>query len=350
MRLRSLMIGVAVAVLASPAIAQERRPFRLFYAASPGCPAGYTLSSSIEAHSASIRAARPGETAIDVDASVGPDGGAFLGLLRIQRPDGTETRRTVPAASCVEVVSAMAFIAAVAIDPGATLATPADRAESTRPALLDGPPAAALPVTVAAGAAPNAESVVPTRTPSPAPRAGKLDSRSWWFAASTGVGLASAIAPGFSPDFGIGIAAGAPRRGMLSPLVHLSGHFAESRELSGGGGTAQFRRVAGRVTACPVAASAAMVVLRPCALLDVGQLRATGSNVAPALTARTLWLELGATVRAEARITGPLFVMAELGAGFPLVRDDFYFVPSRVPVHTIPPVGFIGALELGVRI
>jgi hypothetical protein len=47
---------------------------------------------------------------------------------------------------------------------------------------------------------------------------------------------------------------------------------------------------------------------------------------------------------------GPLSLTAELGAGFPLIDDSFYFDPSGNSIHQVPPVGFLGALELGVRI
>jgi hypothetical protein len=82
----------------------------------------------------------------------------------------------------------------------------------------------------------------------------------------------------------------------------------------------------------------------------VGELRGTGSDVSPALTATLLWMEVGVTGRGEVRLVGPLYGGVEVGATFPLVHDTFYFKPSQNVVHEVPAAGFVGAIELGLRV
>jgi len=349
----SAIVALGLALLQRPAVAQQTRAFRVSFAAPPGCPGEDEFSRAIESNSARARRADPGDVAIDVAASATVRLGGFLGVLRIRRPDGTETERTVPATSCVEAIRAMAFIATVAIDPDAKSSAALSDGASGSGVVAALPPDEPLPptpqTTVVPEPNPDAVAVVDRRPPASPDGSGPRP-KPWWLGASASASLVSAIAPGLSPDVGVGVSVGATRTGLVSPLVVLTGHLAESSEFAGTGGSAQFQRLAGRITGCPLAATAGPVLLRPCALFEMGQLRAEGSHVTPAHTARILWLELGTSVRGEVNLVGPLTLGVELGAVFPLVSDTFYFQPSRVRVHQIPAVGFLGALALGVRI
>jgi hypothetical protein len=157
------------------------------------------------------------------------------------------------------------------------------------------------------------------------------------------------VAPEVSPDFGLAIGVGSKRKVVFSPAVLLSGQLAMSRDFRSSEGTAQFQRLGARLTACPLAGNTGPILLRPCVHFEVGQLRARGTGADPSLTARILWLDLGASVRGEMMLAGPLILAAELGAIFPLASDTFYFKPSQVTVYSIPVIGFVGALELGLR-
>jgi hypothetical protein len=97
----------------------ESYAFRLSYEVPAGCPTAEAFSDAVTANSTRVHRASPDETATDIDALASLREGGFLGMLRIRRPDGTESTRSVPAPTCTETVSAMAFIAAITIDPDA---------------------------------------------------------------------------------------------------------------------------------------------------------------------------------------------------------------------------------------
>jgi hypothetical protein len=174
--------------------------------------------------------------------------------------------------------------------------------------------------------------------------------RSWFMDVNAGAGLTSAIAPDVSPDFGGGLALGVTQKTLVSPLVLLSVYVAQSPSKTYNEGTAQFQRLTGRLTGCPLRLEAAGITFRPCARFEAGQLSADGSQVPHQLSKDILWLALGASARGELQLAGPLNLALDLGAIFPLVHDRFFFEPSEKVFFQIPYAGFVGALELGLRI
>jgi hypothetical protein len=62
-----------------------------------------------------------------------------------------------------------------------------------------------------------------------------------------------------------------------------------------------------------------------------------------------LWLSAGAIGRIGVRVIGPIFLEAEGGAVFPLVRDRFFVEPDET-IHRAPAAAWSGAAGLGVTI
>lgn len=329
----------AFALLTRHAAAEENYAFRLSYEVPPGCPTAEAFSEAVTSNSTRAHRASPDETATDIEALASVREGGFLGMLRIRRPDGTESTRSIPAATCKETMSAMAFIAAITIDPDAATAASNDQLSAeVAPPLL---PPAAQPAT----------SEIPRVARDATPRHEEEHKRRpWTFGVTASVGLASAIAPDVSPDFGAGVGFGATQRTLWSPLVLLGAQVAVSPSVSNGEGTARFERIGARLTGCPLRIEAATVTIRPCALFELGQYSAIGSQVPNQSSAQFLWSAVGAAVRGELPIAGPLNLALDLGAFFPFARDSFYFNPSHIQVHSIPAVGFTGALGIGLRI
>lgn len=348
MNVRRGLAALALVLRARAATAEESHAFRLSYSAPAGCPTREAFLAAIESNSARAHRARAGEAAIEINALVAPEGGGFLGVLRIRRPDGTETTRSVPAATCSEAASAMALIATIAIDPDAASGAPSGDAVPSQTGAASAPPVATT-----------APMPVPTPPPtnsgdetlSTATKNARPIERRWWLGADAGIGLASGLAPRPSADFSLGMGVGATQKTLLSPIVLLSGHLAESPTASNQEGTARFQRLAGRITGCPLKLDAAPFSFRPCALFEVGELRAKGTNAENHATVSVpiLWLALGATMRGELHLVGPLTLAGEAGALLPLVRDSFYFNPSGTTLYKVGDVGFVGALELGVQ-
>jgi hypothetical protein len=118
--LRRHVVAAAFALLAGlagppPAHAQVE-PIRLTYRAAGDCPAEARFVDAVQRRTARWQiVAEEHARAFDVDVSAG--GSRSRGVLRITAPDGTVTRRAVAGASCAEVVSALALMTALAIDP-----------------------------------------------------------------------------------------------------------------------------------------------------------------------------------------------------------------------------------------
>jgi hypothetical protein len=334
--------------------------FRLAYDAPTGCPGAESVAAAIQSSSAKAHPAADAEPAIDLLAFVTVTEGGFLGVLRIRRPDGTETTRGVPAATCAEAAQAMTLIAAIAVDPDAAVAAPGT---TSNPGDLDGgaTPGAASTESVDKEPTPAEPEPKPAERKASNQRPVRASSRKrdrpWQLGATAGVGIIGAMAPTLSPDFALGLGAGTTSRTLVSPWVRLSAHLAESAAVNSadGNGTARFERLAGRLTGCPLMGqmglAASPVVLRPCLLFEAGRLRASGSNAPNHKDVSLGWTALGATLRGELVLFGPLTLGLEAGALFPLLRDSFYFDPDRQNVvHQVERAGFLGSLELGLRI
>jgi hypothetical protein len=139
------------------------------------------------------------------------------------------------------------------------------------------------------------------------------------------------------------------RRRVVAPSLSLSGRWAKSRDASLAEGTAQFERIAGRLTGCPVRVDLDAWTLRPCALLELGSLQGAGSNTSRPANPAVFWAALGVTGRAEALLFRRFVLGLAFGALFPLKRDRFYFDPTNATAHRVDPVGIVGSMEIGVR-
>jgi hypothetical protein len=344
-------VGLVLLLVDRRASAEESHAFRVAYDAPPGCPSAENFSAAIQSSSAKARSAATGEPAIELLAFVTHQDGGFLGVLRIRRPDGTETTRAVPALTCGEAASAMTLIAAIAVDPDAAIAVASARDDGSAAAetKAEEPKVEVKPATPATAPVDPAEDRAPdreTRLP--------VHEHSWWFGTSGSAGIVGAMAPQLTPDFGIGATAGTTRKSLVTPWIRLSGHFAESAASQTPEGTAHFERLAARLTGCPIAVRVALylspLVLRPCLLFEAGRLEASGSNTPHQKDVPITWSALGATVRGEFLLVGPLSLGMELGALLPMTHDKFYFDPKQETVYQVGYLGFLGSLELGVRI
>jgi hypothetical protein len=235
-----------------------------------------------------------------VDVARTDDG--YVGTLVVDS-DGGDARQ-LAAPRCDDLVSALALVISLAIDPVGSI----------------GPPPAGSDVI------------------EPAPRAEHGGLRGAVLGGGGGIG-------GVSPGLAV-TAAIEGRLGWRHGHLAAAALFATDRsEMTAG--DAAFEWLAARTSACwqwldrGIAADA-------CAHVEVGGLRVRATDVARAQETRRLWLAPGAHVALRWPRRSRWFGELQLGASAPLVRDHFHFERS-VEIHRTWPVTPSAGLAVGVR-
>lgn len=228
----------------------------------------------------------------------------------MHRPGARPIVREVPGASCDEVISAMALIAALMVDPLAGSA----------------PPRPTWP--------PKGEESRPAARREPA-FAGQIEHR---------LSARTAVAPKLALGQTLAVAL-ISEASSLRPSLGLSLSTARgTRTVTNG--SAEFDWVAGRLALCPVGlGSARLWDLRFCAGVELGRLRGTGYATAAPASKSILWSSAAALLDAQRRLLGPLWLGGEAGLTFPWTREHFYLDP-QTNLHRIPAWGVTGAIGL----
>jgi hypothetical protein len=297
----------------------------LSYAAAPSCPSEADFVAAVRARTDKVRfVSDPSATQrVSVRLADGAEGPA--GMLVISDGERTILHRNLAASTCGEIASALALVAALALDPDAALED-------------DAPPPPPPPP--------------PPPAPIEAPKAAPGGPR--------------------APRTAIAVGAGAERithvlpRAALAPLVFVDVEpgTANARVLAArlriglvGSSTsnddprpdsARFAWVALPVQICPVAAQTRSVALLPCASGEIGLLRARGTDVAEPTTHTRFWSALGLAASVRLRPADGWTVEATGGVRFPLLRDRFRFDPDE-RIYS-PTVGSAFGLAVAVRL
>lgn len=93
----------------------------LVYEAAPGCPLEETFFAEVMARTARAHRAPDAAQARTFIVTLKQGDKESTGNFRIRTPDGSTTERDVAGDTCAEVASALALIAALAVDSGANL-------------------------------------------------------------------------------------------------------------------------------------------------------------------------------------------------------------------------------------
>jgi hypothetical protein len=310
--------GTAVLVLSVGLVAGSASTgeHRLAYHAPPGCPDDEAFEAEIAARTAS--AVRTGRAARTFDVTVE----ATSGVLTIREPDGTSAVRRVQAASCVEVVSALALVAALALDPNAGGAKGAQAA----------PP----PKSVEPAAPPP-----PVEAPIPSPEPTSPASAAAWH---SGAGAEAVARAGASPGWLFGAAmyveTGPPDYTGRITITDLP-----SAAMSTDAGTVRFSLFSARAEICRG------TLLSLCLGLEVGRHAAEGEVGGPIRApdrAAVVWFApVGAADLAIP--VGPVVLGAGADLVLPLVREKFVVGAAETLVYQAPAIALGGRIGVGVR-
>jgi hypothetical protein len=331
----AISLSAASTLFARQSAAETRpEPIDWTYRAPPDCPPAATFEREFRA-----RTTRAELVAGAADASrsflvtLSSEPGRAVGRIEIDGPGGVVATREVAGQTCGGVVSALALVAALAVDP---LAAESPAAES---------PAAASQPSV------RAAQVAPRPSPGAAPDEGEHVGRSSLSRAVVAAGLDGGVVMGLfpqpAPSVSIFGEARLERGSPLSPSLRLSSSGAVSSTAAAPPGSARFRWLAAALDGCPFDFRLLRVLhATPCAFMEVGVLQGSGARVSMPEDESRRWVALGGSGRLNLFI-GSFFIEAQGRLDAPLARDTFVLtVPERVVVHTVPAV--LGSFGLGV--
>jgi hypothetical protein len=243
----------------------------------------------------------------------------FAGVLTIESPSAARQQRDIASNSCSDVVDALAFFTALAIDP--QLSSGGDEPEPD----TETPPAEPLPALP-----------IPPTEPLP-PR--REDERSWRF----GAGAHFVVLSGVAPELLLGGEALLdftlfPGK-VLSPAFRGGVRIVRNAEVEADIATSHFELATAWLEVCPLWIGAAEIGIRLCAGGELGRLTAEGFITRPEEVNRD-WAALSGTLRPTVVLVDRILLEAGVGALFPLRRDSFSFA-GRVPFHEVETVTFL---------
>ena len=342
-------MGAALALGATPGRA-EPRPLRLDYQAVEGCPDAETFLEEIRWRTSLARPALPGEEALDVAARVEHRGGTSVG--RILLGHGAEqVQREVGSEHCGEVVSALALITALAIDPRArTMPRPRPPPPPDLPPLPDAPasdgPEAPRPRERSRRGAATTTGLIddPLLGPpevAPAPARWLLGAR---------LTAAFGIAP--RPLLGGGIVAERELSQRWGASLRLAVELGGTGAFDVGPGGASFLRGLGRFEGCAFAwRPVSRLMLVPCVGVEAGAIHAAGTvrgTIVEAQQVTVPWVGAGLLPRFVVAL-GRFTIEAQGGPVFPAVRRTFSFESPAYVIDVLPPVTWTVGIGAGVR-
>jgi hypothetical protein len=363
------IVQLSLACVVAPAGA-DVEGVRLTYSADTDCPDEGRFSQAVTARTDRMRRAAEGEPARAFVVNITRDTTAIRGALSITGLDGSVSKREVTGESCNEVVSALALITALAIDPQASIAPeplPPVAAPSSSGAIPGVAPALSSDAPPPPG--PSIALVAPTAQPSPSareprapdPSAESPSTRPLSASAHElrwAVGVQGESLAGLVHAWGIGgggfVDVTGKAHGLLIPSLRASFFAVMTRVAFGGGVGAELESYVARMEVCPVRFAGSLhLALSLCAALDVGLLRSTGVGLQNDGTQIRPWLAPVVLGRVGWSPADAFFLEAGGGATVPVTRYSFYFDqagPSEAPLERILPVAATLEVDAGYRL
>ena len=347
---------LALSLGARSAGALDSEPIRLRFEAVDGCPNEAAFLDQVRARTEKARVAAVGEKARTFSVRLTQEGRSIRGRLAIEESADPASLREVTGERCAEVVSALALITALAVDPQASTAPPARLPPPRPPAPPIGSEVAAPGGSSAPAAAPPPpRSRLPPNHPAPylpppswaslevaplpvIPGVAEARGPSWRFSVGIAVAALGGIAPTLAAGGTFFLEAARVDRGALAfaPSLRLTAIQADSGYVSVAPAVARFQLRMARAEICPARLLlAASVSLGACASFDVGAVLAEGWGVSESQSRQRPWAAPGVGGRLRWAIAEEIELQIEGGGSFPLVRDTFFVAPNT-DVHAVP--------------
>lgn len=321
------LLIVAAPWVAGPSLAQtsfaQPKPEAIgwTYRASPECPSGEAFRREFRARTARadlVDDAPDATRSFAVTLMNEPN--RAVGRIEIGERGGVTATREVVGRTCRGVVTALALIAALAVDPMASAGPTSDVA----PRPLEPPPPE-------------------TRVP-----VGGEAETSGGVAVGADGGAVFGLFPKPAPRLSVFADVRARRASLFAPSLRLSASAAATSSTAAPPGSATFHWLAAELDACPLLVRLVPSLRAvPCVVAEAGVLTGEGAGVSAPTVENRRWFALGASARLEWILDGSIFLEARGGFEAPLARDTFVLqAPARVVVHAVP--AFVGDVGIGV--
>lgn len=292
-------------------------PVSVDYAGGPDCPDALVFGEQLRTR-ARVQFVSPTEGVTAFSVKLTQSGAQTVGRLVVRDRKGEQSERKVTGDTCAEVVSGLALVAALSLDPSAReQAAPVSPPEPTTK-----PP----------------EGATPRDAPTP-----KADVAPSPWSVSIGAGGMAVSDVSSSLLFAVAPFLGVTRRVGGPWAVALELRFSRGSVASVEAATTW---TAGGLDLCPFLLWPSRVRLQACARAQAGTLDVIGVNVTPSRGVSRPWLSVGPAASASFYLVERLFARLEGALDVPLVRDRFYFEPETT-VFQAPAVGWTATLALG---
>lgn len=309
-------------VLSAPQSAAAQIP-SVGYEAPPQCPKLEVFASALAGRSAGPSSHEVGEPSLRVRIASSAEG--FHGSVELRGSAQASEPRELSSSRCDDLVQALALAAAVLLTP---VDAEIDPSEDTVARSVS-PPVTAAAASAAGPERPAAESPrAPSGTQSAA-HASRLRART-----RLGLSLEHGALPrtSLSPRLGLAGVLSLTRNSQLE--LGLSAGLPLRQSTAVDGSSARFELWAVRSEACLGVRLSDRVELVPCAVGELGQLRAIGL-LTPQQVDRRAWWAFGGSVAGRAELTRHLGIYTDFGVLRPLTRPHYYFAQPAAPTQGV---------------
>jgi hypothetical protein len=348
------LVGIACALCAPRAAAEDAEPIHLAYDAPAGCASEAAFLDIVGRDGGQFVLAPATQPARSLRLHLEGEG-PFRGTLVVRETDGTEATREMTGARCDDVVRSLAVLVALSLEPVPPHVVPTPETPPVSPTASEPevpPPAPTGPVEPLP-AVPGLAAAIPgteSREPSGSSDDGPVSVRppQGWRVDVSGE---TTLSTGAVPSLDLGLAAYVElldeTPSFLTPSIRVGVDLSKNQ---GDEFFTTVRRLVGRLDVCSFRLvlsrpwSDDAFTLQPCARLDVGRTDVEAFDTWAEVDAARLWVAPAALLRL--RWTSPrIFVELEGGVAVPLVREHFMTPESDFEV---PPIALTTGLGFGV--
>jgi len=334
---------VAAALFApAPARGAEVEHVALLYETTGSCPSEPDFLSIVHRYTRRWVLVPEGTAATrTIRVRLADDPAGATGSLAVRRANGASSEREVAGPNCTTVAEALAIMVAVAIDPRAGAPSGEHQREPEDDASRIAPPPTP--------SAPVPRPVVPSKE---APQStwrplATIDARG---EVTSAVVRGPLLAVAVSMKLELPETVGPHWLRTLRPSIGLGIRQSLPKEHVLRGGSVEFLWSTGHLRVCPFRlALGTTAEVTPCVEGNVGRLGATAEGYAHAQSTSSLWLDLGGSVSAAVNLSRRIFLSSTVLVAAPLTRDEFVLA-SGASVSTVPSLGVLGGVGVGVRL
>jgi hypothetical protein len=320
--------ALAAIVCHAPLVRADVEPIGIDYAAPEGCPSADEFTKQVLERTDSATLSRDPRVRTFVVVIERNDEGV-RGELAIREADGTSSlSRTLSGSHCAEVAMALALATALAIDPQASFA-PREH-DSPEPSPPEPPP---------------------PHPPDPIDSIDKARRSADRRALAVSVGPATLFGVAPVASFGAVIAGETETETFWLASLGVELSLLTAPSASTGGARSAFDLAHARPKVCvfSVPARGALRVL-PCAGVELGVLRARGSDLPRPSEATRFWAAGTVGPRLRWELDSAWFVDLNADAILPFTRYSFVFENPETSIHRVPNVALEVSLRFGARL